>query len=243
MKLPKQARIYAILLVLLILPFNTYAESKTFGPSGFMNQMLNDLMGDTSLWKTIFVPAATSLFLFLSATEFAFDTGVRLLRGGEAGKMLAFAVLRLITVALFLYFVRNVDWVFQILAQYRDWASQAGGISIGYGPSDVASIGVNISSDFFSAVTLSYTEVLKNPGLILLGIVTVFAGFGIMAAFAWAALQLFCIYVEFYLVINAGIINLGFLGSSWTRDMGKKYFSYIIAVGTKLLIALLIVAA
>ncbi|MBP9741776.1 MAG: P-type conjugative transfer protein TrbL [Burkholderiales bacterium] len=215
----------------------------TFNPQGFMNKMLNDLMGSTSTWHTVFVPAATSLFLFLSATEFSFDTGVRLLHGGEPGKMLGFAVLRLLMVALFLYFVKNVDWVYQIIAQYKEWAYQAGGLTAGYGPSEIAGIGVEIASDFFSAVTLSYTDVLKEPGLILLGIVSVFAGFCIMAAFGWAALQLFCIYVEFYLVINAGIINLGFLGSSWTRDMGKKYFTYIIAVGTKLLVGLLVVAA
>ena len=49
--------------------------------------------------------------------------------------------------------------------------------------------------------------------------------------------------IESYIVVNAGVLFLGFAGSRWTTTFAEKFLSYAVSVGVKLFVTYLIIGA
>jgi type IV secretion system protein TrbL len=67
------------------------------------------------------------------------------------------------------------------------------------------------------------------------------AAFIIMICFALIAAMMLLIYVQAYIILNAGVILLGFGGCSFTNNITLKYFQGALSTGVKLFVMILIV--
>ena len=57
-----------------------------------------------------------------------------------------------------------------------------------------------------------------------------------LIAFVIIAAQMLIILIESYIVLGAGAVMLGFLGSRWTTTFGEKYYGYAVSIGIKLMV-------
>ena len=64
----------------------------------------------------------------------------------------------------------------------------------------------------------------------------------IVVCFALIAAMMIVTLVEMYIVSYAGIILLGFGGSSFTKDYAVKYLTYAVSVGIKIMMMTLVVS-
>jgi len=68
-----------------------------------------------------------------------------------------------------------------------------------------------------------------------------FATIIVILSFILIAAQYLIALIESYIVLGAGILFLGFGGSSWTRDFTQKYIGYAVASGVKLMMILILI--
>lgn len=66
------------------------------------------------------------------------------------------------------------------------------------------------------------------------------AVFAILIICGYISAVLILAYAEAFIVIGAGTVVLGFLGSEWTKEIGRKYLNFAILTGVKLFATLLI---
>ena len=59
--------------------------------------------------------------------------------------------------------------------------------------------------------------------------------------FAIIAALLIVALVEFYIVVSAGVLFMGFGGSKWTKDFALKILVYVVSVGAKLFVMQLLI--
>ncbi|WP_129831057.1 type IV secretion system protein [Vibrio parahaemolyticus] len=58
---------------------------------------------------------------------------------------------------------------------------------------------------------------------------------------ALIAAQLTILLVGSYIILNGGVIVMGFLGSEWTRDHGMNYFTTVLGMSVQIFIMQLLV--
>src|SRR3954449_12717736 len=80
-----------------------------------------------------------------------------------------------------------------------------------------------------------WTDTSKSLGLLIAALVVVIC-------FALIAAIVIVTTVEMYIVTYAGIILLGFGGSTFTKDYAVKYLTYAVSVGLKLMVMGLVVS-
>ena len=71
-------------------------------------------------------------------------------------------------------------------------------------------------------------------------ILLVIANIALLALCAYISAALLLAYCEAYIVMGAGSVVLGFLGCDWTKDYGRKYFTFALMTGIRLFTTLII---
>lgn len=187
-------------------------------------------------WESALAGFASKLFWILAGIEFTWTAIQLSLRKAEEEAWLAAIVGRVLYIGFFwALLTHSSEWCQAIISSFRQAGAQAGGLQA-INPSHIIGIGIHSTYETWTAAfqeILSLTSMVKAIGAVLvsLGIIVCF---GLMAAMLVEAL------IESYIVVSAGIIFMGFGGSSWTSDYAKNMLRYAVSSGAKLFVLELI---
>lgn len=203
-----------------------------------------DSIGDayktaSSGWESTLAGYAKSLFLKLALLEILWFVLMKFLIAGKGGEEFLGALIgRLLPLLFFYAILLNFDtWVPYIIDSFSKAGQTASGTTA-LTPSAVVDTGLKLAGKILSTGT---NLGLLSNGSIGAALSSVLASIGIVIAFAVIAGQLLVTLIESYIVVSAGVLFLGFAGSSWTKTFAEKFLSYCASVGTKLFMTYLII--
>jgi type IV secretion system protein TrbL len=212
------------------------SQAVPLGP-GVLNDIVDTFVGQASLWEATLENIALSLFAALALIELAWVFGWAMARGGHSIQdWMALAAQQIVVIGFFYWLLLNsADFILAIVASFgqaANDASVAGGGMTNLSPSDLFTSGLNMVKVIWDGMTIT------SPGLSTL---LVLAGLIMMYVYAVIAAKLIEVLVEAAFVAYAGIIMMGFGGTSFTREYAIAQFRYAISVGVKRFVLQLIV--
>ncbi|OEU68037.1 MAG: P-type conjugative transfer protein TrbL [Desulfovibrio sp. S3730MH75] len=143
--------------------------------------------------------------------------------------------------AEFIMLILYAGLMLSVVIYYKDWTNQLitglTGIAqeLGAPPVTAGSIflaGVQIFETLLDSLTVN---VAKSLGIIIIAI-------AICITFSLIAAQVILVKCEAYIILNAGIILLGFSGSKITKDYAINFIKYAFSVSVKLFVMQLLLA-
>lgn len=200
--------------------------------AGTLDQIVTQFQARAATWENTLQSLALRTFGILAIIELAW-AGFRLaFRGADAGEWLAEIVNQILFLGFFLALLQNsATWGKVIMDSFRQAGQAAGGV--GVAPSDVFASGVDLAQKVMAQ--MSIWAPAASVGLMIAGIV-------IEICFALIAALMVVTLVQSYIVIAAGVINMAFGGSRWTKDIAVATVKYTLSVGAKLMVLQLLVS-
>ncbi len=224
-----------LLALVLVCLFVETAEAQ-IASDNVLNGIVNEFRDKSATWSATLLGHALALFWILAGIDFAWTAITLAFRNADLQEWTAEIIKRVLFIGLFLAILLNGSaWTADIVSSFRqaaDGANAAAGGTTGLSPSTIFDVGLTLASKIYSE--LSLFDPIRSVGLHLAAL-SIGAVFALIAAFLMVAL------VEMYIVLNAGIILLGFGGSQWTKDFVVQFLKYAVSVGVKLFILQLIV--
>lgn len=208
--------------------------------AGILDSISNYAQSASSGWMNAALGYARSLFFGLAAIEFVWSAAQLTLRKSELSDLAVGLLMKVVTIALFgMVLTYAPDWIGRIQQSFTQAASGITGSPVSsLTPSGMFDKGVTLAGKMLGSGPSSL-----NPFKALLyAVVAGMSAIAIVIGYAIIALQLVIAQVEMYLVLGAGALLLGFLGSRWTLSFGERYFGYAMSIGVKLLTIYLIAA-
>ncbi|MET0086497.1 MAG: P-type conjugative transfer protein TrbL [Sedimenticola sp.] len=223
-----------LLLVCLSLPETALASMTE---DNLVDQIMQTYSQAARNWQQSIRDAAVWMFWTLAVIELTW-TGITLfLRAADLGEVLAEITFRVLALGFFAGLLQfGPEWAARItdsFAQLAGRASAAGGGSDSISPAALFDSGIVLGSKLWNSIP-GWDSTTDSTGLL-------FAGLFIITLFALMAAQLVVVFAEMWIVVNAGIILLGFGASRFSRDFALKYIIYALSVGLKLFTLFLIV--
>jgi type IV secretion system protein TrbL len=183
-------------------------------------------------WEGTLTSLALQTFGILATIELAWAAFRLAFRGADVGEWLAEIVNQILFIGFFLALLQNSStWGTAIVDSFRQAGRAAGGV--GVAPSDVFAAGVLLGQKVLDH--MSGWDPAMSVALMLAAIV-------IEVCFALIAAWMVVTLVQSYIVIAAGIINMAFGGSRWTKDIAIATVRYTVSVGAKLMMLQLLVS-
>lgn len=246
-----KARI-AVLFCLLV--FTTLAAAQTTPSAGSINPacvdptnafygVFNCISGQyytaSQGWYAKLSGYAQNLFALLAVIEFSWAGIQYLLSRDGVESMLASFTKKLMTIGFFYtLLLKGPGWIYDVIQSFQQAGENASGLGHAVDPTSIVAVGLNCAFSIYSG--------LDNLGIgsrITYGLPVAFCALFIVIAFVIVAGQLLVTLIESYIVTGAGVLFLGFGASRFTSDFTKKYLSYAVSVGVKLLFITLIAGA
>lgn len=201
-----------------------------------VDQLVNTFRTSCHSWEASLSGFASRLFWILGGIEFTWTAIQLSLKKAEEEEWLAAIVGRVLYLGFFwALLTHSSEWCQAIIKSFRDAGSKAGGLEA-ISPANIIILGLNATFETWSKAVeniFTFSAIVQSIGA-MLAVITIVICFGLMAAFLVEAL------IESYIVISAGIIFMGFGGSSWTSDYAKNMLRYAISSGAKLFVLELI---
>lgn len=197
-----------------------------------LDSIVKQFQGQAAGWESTLASLALQTFGILAAIELAW-AGFRLaFRGADVSEWLAEIVNQILFIGFFLALLQNAStWGTAIVGSFRQAGRAAGGV--GVAPSDVFAAGVLLGQKVLEH--MSAWDPAASVALMLAAIV-------IEVCFALIAAWMVVTLVQSYIVIAAGVINMAFGGSRWTKDIAVATVRYTVSVGAKLMMLQLLVS-
>ena len=200
--------------------------------AGALDQIVAQFQSRAAGWEGSLQSLALQTFGILALIELAWAAFRLAFRGADLSEWLAEVVNQILFLGFFLALLQNSGtWGRAIIDSFRQAGQAAGGI--GVAPSDVFAAGVDLAQKVMSQ--MSVWAPAASVGLIVAGIV-------IEVCFALMAALMVVTLVQSYIVIAAGVINMAFGGTRWTKDVAVATVKYTVSVGAKLMVLQLLVS-
>lgn len=222
MRIPKYPSIalFGVIFLLFALPAQAQMD-----PGATVSRILHVFKDNTTQWEGTLKNYALSLFWALAGIEFTWSAIKLALRNADLSEYLAELLNRVLFIGFFLtLLLHSSEWANAIIDSFRTAADSAGA-GHGISPANIFSTALEITTKLLNSLTIFNPQDAIISGLCALAILICF---GLMAANMIEAL------IESYVVISAGVIMMGFGGSSWTSDYAKRLLIYAVSVGAKL---------
>lgn len=200
--------------------------------AGTLDQIVAQFQSRAAGWEGTLQSLALQTFGILALIELAWAAFRLAFRGADLSEWLAEVVNQILFLGFFLALLQNAGtWGRAIVDSFRQAGQAAGGV--GVAPSDVFAAGVDLAQKVMSQ--MSIWAPAASVGLIVAGIV-------IEVCFALMAALMVVTLVQSYIVIAAGVINMAFGGTRWTKDVAVATVKYTVSVGAKLMVLQLLVS-
>lgn len=207
---------------------------------GILDTITNHAQTASSSWMNSALGYAKTLFFGLAALEFVWAMTQLVLQKGEMSEVVVGMLMKVITISFFMMLLTYApDWMGKVRDSFVQAAGGISGTSVSaLTPSGMFDKGLDVSARMLNTIPDSLNPFKELFFSIIAGLAAlmIVIGYGIIA------LQLAITLIEMYLVIGAGALMLGFMGSRWTMSFGERYFGYAISTGVKLLTIYLIAA-
>ena len=222
-------------LLLLLVAGSAVAQTDLTSPDASFDGLLQLIQQQSGQWAGKLRGYAYAMFMGLAVIQFTWSMGQLVFKGADMGEILGELVRQIMVIGFWLAFLAfSVDWCSAIVNSFRQAAASASGTGeSGLIPSDMFGLGVEMAT----VMGQTGMDNLLNPGA-MLGIA--FATALVLGCFAFIAALMAVALVESFFVINAGVLFMGFAGSSWTRDTALAFVKYSISVGAKLFVLTLL---
>lgn len=217
------------------------AMPEAIAAEGIMDTIVHSAESGASGWMDKALGYARNLFFGLAAIEFAWSAAQLVLQKSELSEIAVGVLMKVITISFFgMLLTFAPEWIKVIQESFKQ---AAGGMS---GAADLASLtpsslfdkGLDVSTRMLDAIPNSFNPATAFLYAVISGISAII----IILGYLIVAVQLAVTLIEMYIVLSAGALMLGFLGSRWTMNFGERYFGYAIATGAKLLTIYLVAA-
>jgi type IV secretion system protein TrbL len=197
-----------------------------------LDSIVTQFQGRAAGWESTLQALALQTFGTLAAIELAWSAIRLAFRGSDVSEWLAEIVNQILFLGFFLALLQNAStWGTAVVNSFRQAGQAAGGI--GVAPSDVFAAGVLIGQKVLGQ--MSAWSPSTAVSLMIAAIV-------IEVCFALIAALMVVTLVQSYIVIAAGVLNMAFGGSRWTKDIAVATFRYTVSVGAKLMMLQLLVS-
>lgn len=197
-----------------------------------LDSIVSQFQSQAAGWEGTLSSLALETFGILAVIELAWAAFRLAFRGADVSEWLAEIVNQILFLGFFLALLQNAStWGTAIVDSFRQAGQNAGGV--GVAPSDVFAVGVSLGQKVMAS--MSSWDPASSAALMLAAIV-------IEVCFALIAAWMVVTLVQSYIVIAAGVINMAFGGSRWTKDIAISTVRYTVSVGAKLMILELLVS-
>ena len=189
----------------------------------------------TTGWMTTAIGYAKDIFGSLAVLEFVWSGAQYALRKNDLPEFITSAFLKILSLSFFFFVLIDMAPTFipDIINSFITIGANIGGvpmISVD-SPGTFVSLGIGMVVQMFNGLgKLSLGNEIGAIFPVALAALFIFIAFIIIAA------QLLIILIESYIVLGAGAVMLGFLGSRWTNTFGEKYYGYAVSIGIKLMV-------
>jgi type IV secretion system protein TrbL len=214
-------------LMLLVVSLPAHAQS-----ANVLDAIVSQFQGQAAGWESTLASLALQTFGILAAIELAWAAFRLAFRGADVSEWLAEIVNQILFLGFFLALLQNAStWGTAIVNSFRQAGKSASGV--GVDPSEVFTAGVSLAQKVLSH--MSGWDPAASVALMIAAIV-------IEICFAFIAALMVVTLVQSYIVIAAGVINMAFGGSRWTKDIAISTIRYTVSVGAKLMMLQLLVS-
>ena len=193
----------------------------------------------TTGWMTTAIGYAKDIFGSLAVLEFVWSGAQYALRKNDLPEFITSAFLKILSLSFFFFVLIDMAPTFipDILNSFLDIGTSIGGVPqiSPASPGTFVSLGIQTVVQMFHGLN----EMSLGDEIGAVFPVTLAAIF-ILVAFIIIAAQILITLIESYIVVGAGAVMLGFLGSRWTTTFGEKYYGYAVSIGIKLMVVELI---
>jgi type IV secretion system protein TrbL len=182
-------------------------------------------------WTSILEQAAYTIFHWLIIIDiclFGIRGALDVRSGAPIGSLVGeFANFILFAAFMYVCIKYYKEWSNQILDGFAKLANTAGGSKVDV--SDLFRTGLDIAKNIWKSMSLNPLEIIESLGCLFAGIVMLFC-FALMAA------EVLLVKCESFIVMNAGIVLLGFGGMRYFKDYSVNFMKYGFTVAVKLFI-------
>lgn len=222
-------RLVITLLLLLLIP-NAYAQGVP--ESGAIDELLRTFENAAGQWPPVLRQYSTYVFVALVTISWAWSFMWMAFKESNITELLAELTRRSLMIGFFYWLLMDGTWIAAKIVEGFQFLAQA--LTGKYiHPSSIFDIGFSLASEIIKK--LSWTDMVDGLGFVL-------AGIGILIVFAFIALEMLLVIIQYYIMLNLGVIMMGFLGHEWSREYAINYFRLMLGLGVKLLSMQMIVA-
>lgn len=184
-------------------------------------------------WETVLMQHATSLFWILAVIEVGIAAVWLAIQGSTLESFFSELVRRIMFIGFFLFVMTNgPDLAKAIVSSLFQIGSGSGDVS----PAAVFDAGIDVAN------RMTQQLAWWNPGDFGKNVIVGVCALSVIAAFGLVAAILLAVILEMYVGLLAGMILLGFGGSSYTKDFAIKYLVYAFSVGMKIMVLVMVAA-
>lgn len=216
-----------ITLVLLSLSQHAYAQDNA------LDELLRQFQSHTASWEPIIIDALWGLFWGLTIISFTWSAIQLWLAEKGLTDVIALLFERVMLVGLCVFLITNAtSLAWALINSFQTVVTRLSQSSLSFSPSNVFELGWKIAQG-----------VVKSGSGFSVGdyIFLTICALIIVVVFALIAAEMCILIVGSYLIINGGLIMMGFLGSEWTRQHALNYFTTILGMCVQLFMMQLIV--
>lgn len=182
-------------------------------------------------WEATILQAATSLFWLLALIEVGICAVWLAINSATLEAWFGELVRRIMFIGFFLFVLTTGP---QLAKDVVNSLFQIGGGSGSVSPADVFDAGLKVGASLSEKISFGVFEDNALATAAVFSMIIVIICFGLVAAIFIAVIT------EMYVGLLAGMIMLGFGGSSFTKDFATRYLVYAFSVGMKLMTLVMI---
>lgn len=204
--------------------------------------LLGQFQHASGQWATMAQVYALRLFYLLAALEIAWFAIRMMFERDGAAEFFSAILVKMMGMLFFWVLIQEAPvWLPTITASFIKAGEQIGAAGSSSGmatldPSAVFRAGNQLAGKII--FSLQKASIWDSFLLLLIAGVTALS---VVIVFSLISAQLLLVMVESYLVVGGGVLLLGFTGSSWTQAIGERLLYWVVNVGVRLFLLLLIV--
>ncbi|TNZ84587.1 P-type conjugative transfer protein TrbL, partial [Vibrio parahaemolyticus] len=198
-----------------------------------LDTILDKFNAITATWEPIITDAVTNLFWLLVIASFTWSAIKLWLHQKGLEHFIAELFERVMTVGFCWFLVVNASpLAWTVLDSMQEVASRLSGSEDKLSPSNIVELGLTLAHRVWES-----SSGFDVGQFIIIGL----CGLIVLIVLALIAAQLTILLVGSYIILNGGVIVMGFLGSEWTRDHGMNYFTTVLGMSVQIFIMQLLV--
>ena len=211
------------ILLLLIFPLFLFAEVSTDNQA---QGLLTIFDAAKNTWIAAIIPFALNLFWLLVIIDWVWTFGMLLLKGTEISEILATVIQKVLIIGFFLAMFQYTTWLDTIPQSFGQLADTINALPQRITPDTILEQGFSIVDTVWGS-----TSWFSNPGD---SIGLMIAGLVILFAFILMTAMFFTVMVKLYLLMVGAYFILALGGLSYTRTMGVNAIIAVFKAGFEL---------